>query len=58
MSLNMRQFVTTQNQKQVQARTYKISTMPCEHAREIERAQSDKSFYYNENDRDISRFPD
>ena len=62
MNLDVTQIGATQNQKQAQARTLlwgkyiKLLTMPRERAHQIERAQSNGSFYYDENDRDISRF--
>ena len=63
MNLDMTQFGATQNQKQAQARTLlwgkHIKFQPClagARVRSSEHKVMDRSFYYIENDRDISRF--
>ena len=63
MNLDMTQFGATQNEKQAQARTLLwgkyITFQPClvsARVRSSEQKAMDRSFYYNENDRDISRF--
>ena len=63
MNLDMTQFGATQNQKQAQANTLlwgkHIKFQPClagARVRSSKHKVMDRSFYYNENDRDISRF--
>ena len=65
MNLDMTQFGASQNQKlaQAQARTLLwgkyITFQPClvgARVRSSEHKAMDRSLYYNENDRDISRF--
>ena len=65
MNLDKTQFGATKNRKQTQAETRTllwgkyIKFQPClagARVRSREHTAMDRSFYYNENDRDISRF--